>query len=281
MNSSRQPSFGRRKPGPSWHIDFTHPLARGLVSAWMFNDYGGTTARDAALSPSNGTAAGTTIPTWAPGNFGAFASSHAANFGRWDCGTGTKLDFATAYTGLCWMKTTASTDPDCSLFGKINPGTFAGFMAWFQGARNLISYANGGSRATGATAVTANTWNQMGVSWDGANHFVWVNGKQDGTGSYSTAPTSAGETFRIGGYATTSNSRSFVGQIDHVFLWNRQLSVSEIVWHYNEPFAFVAPAEMQRLYFGPAAAAAGGLFRQGNLSGIGAGGKFFSDPLGA
>ncbi len=89
----------------------------------------------------------------------------------------------------------------------------------------------------------------------------------------------ASRTGNIGNYART-DTEGWIGDIAMAAVVGRALSNAEIAAWSKDPFAlFRKPRRIAVL--APQAAVTGGLFRGGNLDGLGGGGPFFNDPLAA
>lgn len=100
-----------------------------------------------------------------------------------------------------------------------------------------------------STTVVANsTWRMVTCVWNGSNLLIYVNGVQDASIAWTLAP----------GYQTTNYPRLgsddltggpaidfFSGKLDEFGLWNRALSVTEILQLYNNGKGLEFPFEFQ------------------------------------
>src|SRR2546421_50667 len=64
-----QPKSWLMKPPVGTQINFGHPLAKGLVGCWLFNEFGGKLVSN-GLFRNHGTLSGATLPSWSTGPTG-------------------------------------------------------------------------------------------------------------------------------------------------------------------------------------------------------------------
>src|SRR5690242_15242142 len=99
------------KPPLGYYVDTSHPLARGLIGAWLFNEGGGPPRN--LLTGVACTTAGN--PTWSAGRWGAGQQFNAAG------ATGQTTDVAATlndFTCLGWFNSPAAGQPNERLVDK-------------------------------------------------------------------------------------------------------------------------------------------------------------------
>jgi len=142
-----------------------------------------------------------------------------------------------------WIKTsTANT----IIFSSYSQNTnWAGIFLYISGGGKLIclSAKNNGTtqgthwqQALGATTITDGNWHLVNGIYDGANLYVYVDGKLDGSTAWTSGAAYAATNYvRVGCYSTTgSDSLFFTGSLDDLFLLNgKALTATEISNLYN------------------------------------------------
>ena len=87
------------------------------------------------------------------------------------------------------------------------------------------------------TTLTYGVWSHCVWTWDGSNHYIYINGKLDDTASSSLTPPSDTTNMRIGSW-NHSTAREFEGNISEVAIYNTGLTASQVKTIYNgrEPY---------------------------------------------
>jgi len=247
------------KPLRGAQLNKNHPLNRGLVGFWLFNEGDGKKALDLSGNGNHGTLENMAFPSTAASGWNAGRKGGALSFDGSndyvDCGNDASLDIITEITLEAWIYPT--TTGTMEVFDKADSGTA------------YRSYINANSKgfqwyvSIGGTfqpiqsdrgVLPANTWYHIVLTHNGTNQVMYINNVVEATTSHSgnllSEPTSA---FLIGSWRGIATY--FNGQIDQVRIYNRALSAEEIKQLYLYPYAgFQQPCEAW-LY----AAAAGGL----------------------
>lgn len=219
---------------------------KGLVGFWPFNDEPGGRVFDLSGNGNDGTRGGTgTI--WAPGKFG-YATKLNGSDDYWDLGT--KATLNTPYiTVVVWLKpddATPATNIDIVHRENASAGTF---LIRLGTAGNFSSQfrpeGDEGNPVQIATAEGLATleWQQIVATYDGANFNLFVNGQLKATAAQAgTIDVDSFTSYAIGRHPSPTNY--FAGLINHILIFNRALTLSEIALLYREPFRAVTPEWM-------------------------------------
>jgi hypothetical protein len=208
-------------------VNVTGPADEGLVLALGFDENMGLTAFDGSGRNHHGTIAGAERVS---GKIGG-----ALRFDGVDdwvtVADAAALDLSSAMTLEAW----------------VNPATAGGWrtVVLKEGAGNMAYelYANNPDVArpaayfttpggairgiTGTSAMSANTWSHLAVTYDGANMRLYVNGALVRTVARTGAILATSGPLHIGGNEVWGGEW-FAGLIDEVRIYNRALSASEI-----------------------------------------------------
>ena len=224
------------KPPLGSQIDWGHPLSKGLVGCWLFNEGGGAIVNKLCNNyPSN-----LTSYSWkrkiVKSNGDAFRMGFQNLPVFYNIGN---------YTIILKMK----EDEDIWDAGQSRP------LAYFQSGNPLVYISfgkqktiwaeraddgNGYSETTGNTAMSKTTLNVFGIVKNIGNGTLnfYFDGNPDG--SYSGKITSIIHTgscpitiFGNAGWATLR------GEIEYLYIFNQALSTSQIRQLYIEPYCFI------------------------------------------
>lgn len=225
------------KPFRGIMLNNSHPLARGLVALWLFNEVVGNKVFDLSGNRKIGTL--TLGPYFTPGKFGS--SVFFDNTDDYiDCGD---IDLQGAMTVSAWVNTPA-LGSNSDIVSNLTLGPPENMQYLFRiGEQGPLQFQwnNTGTTEFWFTSngiISINTWYHVVVVRDAATNVkIYLNGVEQGItqGGSQAVPATHGNT-QIGKTATFGGS-TFNGLIDHVIVWNRALSASEIAWLYREPFS--------------------------------------------
>jgi len=237
------------KPLPGMpFVNRTHPLSRGLVGLWLFNEGSGNKVFDLS---GNGNI-GTFNNIWTPSKFGSgllFANGKYVN-----CGNNSTLKpGAGNFSAFAWVRFDSSGSTYQVVLSKINNNTFPGFYIRLAESTMKITFAIGdgvNSASAYSGTIIYGTWYQVGIVVDKGSTTglkAIVNGNIIGTAN----PTAVGDidndlAFVFACRAASSPYYNVLGVIDNALYFNRALSSSEIALLYREPFCFMqgAPVPM-------------------------------------
>lgn len=139
------------------------------------------------------------------------------------------LNFTTAFSVFCWIKTGTSD---------------VRFVQKWDGANGWVLYSNGNllnfyarinsTYKTGTGAVfTDNNWHLIGMTYDGANIKLWFDGAQSGSSVAATGNVNNTTGTVLFGVAEGKNNSFMNGYMDDISIFNRALTSTEIADYYN------------------------------------------------
>jgi hypothetical protein len=214
------------KPPPSARLIRGHRLAQDLVGLWPFNEGSGGQVIDLSGYNKTGTITGDYL--WTPGQFGPCIEL----LGDADYIAIPALPITTELTYSIWFKTHLADTVQVliriydTVLALSHAG--AGDLKWYPDA-DLVAVSHPWTYAT-------NTWYHVVVTHDASNNYVmYIDGIAVKSGStHALDLISATDT--IIGALNTAGTWDFDGELDLPIIYNRVLSISEIVLLYREPF---------------------------------------------
>jgi hypothetical protein len=223
------------RPAGALTIDRSHPLARGLVSAILLNENGGKRALDLVT-----------------GEYGTLTSDGKFTIN----GDGATFDGSgdhVAFTRNITFSNTFGAAIACCVSATAFQGSFPNISSIGGGEtsptdhqirfgdsgidRAQVQYIVNGNKVAGASILTTNRRYTLVGSYYNGTQRVYVDGRQDGSGSY-TGTASFAIPVRLA--ASQANGRNLNGQIYWFYMWQRGLSPTEVQWLQAEPYAFLA-----------------------------------------
>jgi hypothetical protein len=221
------------KPMLGRQVNKGHQLG-DFVGAWFMLEGAGNKVYDISGNNHIGTfSAGAASPRWTSGLFGPAINFDGGD--NIDCGTSIiaagQVVMSGQWTALCWAK----TDDNSQSLDMLDFGDLAGHVGLgITSATGDLKIVSGGETPNDGSDFNNDTWYQAVFMHDGTDLIAYLNGVFD----YSVTPTgsnwqSATE-FHIG--SRLGLDAQWLGDIDHVIVWNRLLTASEIAQLYREPF---------------------------------------------
>ena len=241
-NPNQKPSlFGMQ-------INRLHLLSYGLVGCWLFNEGSGGQVYD--LSGNGLTGTFISAVTWSPGKFGS-----ALDFvGDADYISGAAPPgIVDTITYIAWVKSDLGSSADQTVLRVLDTALNIDNV---PGLRWYPDIDMGPVTAT--YTFIAGIWYQVAVTQVGTAYVLYINGIQVGSGATNALDIVSGYGVNIGNFNAAGGLWDLDGQIDHVIIYNRVLSVSEVAQLYQEPFRMFEPSWDWNLYFGISVAAAAG-----------------------
>lgn len=140
---------------------------------------------------------------------------------------------------VAWIKPTLTGDVYQRIVDKSSGANANQGYAFFLDDDGHLRGAIAGTTTAIGTAgdVVANKWQQVLWTWDGTNHYLYVNGVNVRTQADSTIPPSNTTNMRIGSW-NHSTAREYNGKISEVAIYNTFLTASQVKTLYNgrEPY---------------------------------------------
>lgn len=242
--------FGR-KPLLGEQINWSHPLAQGLVGMWLFNEGSGNTIYDLSLSGNNGILTNM-VPSddWVAGREGWVLDFD---------GTDDFVDMGTAFdeenqaqlvraefTFSIWWKSGNASQTNKGLMGewKNNKGAFL----WLNSSGIISMPIDGGTHLAGTTDIRVlNEWFNIVGTFDGATSRIYVNGVEEGNQSESKAVQTTGISGEIGRY-DENNAVGVNGQLTNALFYKRALTAQEVQSLYINPYAMFERSLFGRIF---------------------------------
>jgi hypothetical protein len=219
------------KPPPGSQIDWAHPLARGLETAWNYTgEMSSVQVRDIvgrwgdfAFANANTPVAGRFGSRAAYAPSGTIASISSQSFSV----TGT-------YSVLVWFKADGAPSGAYNGHPFRTVGSEIVFVWSSPVAAFRPSWAHNTTPVKFTTSLVAQRWYCSAVTYDGATVRVFLDGRIDASAAVPALPSSAGQMeVHRAGFAEP-------GVVDHALFWkNRVLSPADMAQLYAEPFAML------------------------------------------
>lgn len=262
------------KPTRGICLNRSHPLSRGLVGLWLFNEGSGGQVFD--LSGNNNTGSLVADTYFGPGKFGS-ALDFDGNGDYVDVKNFTNFNGKSAITVNVWVNIGSITDANGRLLDHRDGSN--GFIFFINnpstvpnGSLNfMVDTVTGTHRQEYISAPPTGVWLMLtGVYDKNASDLmkIYQNGVEQttnlvnaGTGNIVDDSTDLSIGSNHG-----SNSRDFAGKIDHATIYNRALSASEIALLYREPFCMFEEAIRPKLIGGQIVNLAGNSVALSSLS---------------
>ena len=211
---------------------YGHPLAQGLVGLWLMNEGAGDKVYD--LSGNGNTGTFVSDPIWSVGKFGPtiYCDGGVAYL---DCGAGSSLNFDSGSQDFSVVVWQAFDNPAASNHSSVSR-LDGGNDGWIFRTISGVPWLSLDSKdVKAATAISDTGYHCLAVTIARAgNGQVYIDGIASGNpvAIASEAMVTTANT-RIGG---SVDGHFCLGNISHVYIYNRALSASEIQELYREPF---------------------------------------------
>lgn len=216
-----------------------HPLHRGCVGLWLFNEGTGGQVWNCQDPQHHGSIVGATWVSGAPGEKGGVLSFGGTNnyvtvpstpqmiFGNGDFSVVARAyhnDVAVGYRGIASIGATNANE--WMLYT-----TYSGSDQYFKG------YAHEGAVSAGSVSDSLHsvkTWYTVSFIRRGTTAWLYIDGVLVSTDSSAAADLSSDKAFRIGG---TDSGQWWNGLISWVRVYNRAISATENLILHRDPFA--------------------------------------------
>ena len=223
------------KPAPGTQINFSHPLAKGLVGCWLFNEQSGNQAYDSSPYKNHGTLHGFNDPSSKDRSSLGLQLDGSTTYV--DCGDAS-LKTSDEITIAVWMKPNSPASPTHQTFihKSISDNYQLRFYSSTQKIRFLLKIDGVDKLVLGNTLLSAGVWYHITGTYDGSELNLFINGRADKTPTVATGDiTTNAEPLTLGSFRGAAFY--FNGTIDNVKIYNRALTASEIKYSYLEPYA--------------------------------------------
>jgi hypothetical protein len=223
------------KPFRGIQINKAHPLSRGLVGGWVFNEGGGNKVFDLSGNGNSGTLSG---PDWQSDEMG-FALDFNGSSDYVSLPNELVANINT-YTVAFWFKST-ETGTGNIIYSETDVSDGNPRMFLTLEGNSGFEFSHRDDATSEASITTATTYNDdewhfaVGLRKAANDWELIIDDVSKGTDSTSVAATTV-ERYEIGARRSTTDLY-FGGQINGGFIYNRVLTTDEIRWIYSEPYA--------------------------------------------
>lgn len=239
--------YGMTKPIKGEKINSAHPLSKGIVGCWLFNEGGGDKVYDSSGNKNTGTLVSMAIPSssisgWNPGRFGKTLSFDGSNDTVTVVPTpdGSSLNVTGKISFGGWVFPRVSNVYQ-NVIGFM-AGTSRQYAFYLSGAGVSTIYCAlfiNGSNYQGDVTLSfpwaVNKWNHVFVVYDGSSRKIYLNGVQAYSNNVAGAITHpANANLYLG--KDYDGAYPLNGQMDLPIIYNRALSAQEILQLYKGPF---------------------------------------------
>lgn len=229
-----------------------HPLVKGLVGAWLFNEGSGLKTFDLSGNGNHGTfGAGAAAPTWKPSRTGIALDFDGGDY--IDCNNTASLNISDEITIEVGVKL------NNYLFNGIIISKYQGSNVGYYFSQDSVSpykkilfkYGNGiASRELRTTTeLNLNEWYHIVVSHNPlGDDVIYLNGIFDNSRVANDENIDSTANFLIGKYTTAYIN----GTIDKIGIYNRELNANETGQLYANPYSmFAQPMKAELMYAPP------------------------------
>lgn len=202
------------------------------VAIWDFETGTGTSSFDTSGNSYTGTL--TNGPTWAVGKIGKAVNFDGSNdFIAHSSSTAT---ISGDVTVTAWIYPTAGTGAYRGIVAKRGTGCVGAgnieYQLYLHTNDGALGFHDNTNQNKSTYVPTLNTWTHIAGVVSGTTYYLYANGRQVATGSFSV-PNGENCTLQIGA-SETNASEPYAGKIDNVRIYNYARSASQVAWDYNK-----------------------------------------------
>jgi len=245
-----------QKPPRGAILDVTHPLAKGLVGCWLFNEMTGDKVFDYSLNGNHGTLTNMDPATDWVGSARGPSLDFERDNQRVEVARSSSIEPSpvSAVVGHIFDSTPPGTEYE-QLLAKDKSSWSEPYYSYNLRVRAGHNYVEvqinvDGTRTEILTPNDSFTWglfHQVSFTWDKSSLVLYID-----CSSWSTSASGNSiqywDTPLYFGYDANYSTGRAGGKMLYVYLYSRGLSSDEIQWLYQEPYAmFLTPAK--RAYF--------------------------------
>src|SRR5262249_15307549 len=202
----------------------------GLVAAYAFNEGSGTTVADASGNGNTGTISGA---TWTATGKYASALSFSGTSATVNIPDSAVLHLGSAMTLEAWVDPTTVSSAWRDVIYKANDAYYLEATSTSGIPAGGGTFGGAGATVYGTSAITANVWTHLAVTYDGATLRFYVNGVMVGSQAKTGAMPASTTQLQIGGDSLFG--QYFSGSIDEVRIYNTTLAATDIQSDMNTP----------------------------------------------
>lgn len=253
----------RQKPPLGATVDASHPLAKGLVGLWAFNEGNGRATRNLALQAKDGTnGVLTSGPVWQPGRGGAALRLAGGSTQFVACGgTSDYLAMPGSMSCAVLFRPESVAVGAQALIDHSATGSAGDYLLDVNRTAGRMSTVWGNAViATGSVQISAGK-DHMAMMTRGGVSGSWrctlyTDGAIDVTATTTTNPNAtvgSSETL-IGAHRNSTvpaYTLPYTGLIEAAFLWNRELSPGEAVAWADRPYDVLLAPSTRRFFLPP------------------------------
>ena len=245
-------------PKPGVMLNPLHPLSRGLVGYWLFNEGAGSLANDISGHNNHGRltnmAPNAQDSGWGGSKFGGGLQSDGVD-DYVNCGNDSSLDITDAITISAWVKTSSTLG---QFVGKSNIANDAGWVAEVRAGYFGFGVKKNSSNywlQRGNILVNDNVFHHLTAVYYGNGDIptLYVDGNIQTLTDVVTAGdalngfTDSGENLEVGrNHGFASVYRYFNGSTDSVRIYNCVLSAEELKTLFHDPFCNLLQIPIRR-----------------------------------
>lgn len=244
------------KPPVGTQINWGHPLSRGIVGCWLFNEGSGETAHDIAAARNHGILTNTVQSVWTRREQRGSVIDFDGTDDRVEIAEDAALKPAKISVAM-WFKPDTTTRFNSALMKTTVSSWSDGYGIAFDPAGTLIFFINSYNTNFVSVALTASVWYFMVGTYDLSNIRIYINGIEVASTAFTTAINHSTTPLQIAKGRHTDDTRyRWDGPIENTIMYDRALSPEEVLWLFRAPYSFLIPQSPRINKFGEAAAAA-------------------------
>lgn len=231
--------MNNQKPWLGMQLNRKHPLAKGLVGCWIFNEKTGSTVFDLSNNNNNGTINGA---DWVADGLDFIAANNDYIL------TGNvETDYTNGITVITEINTD-NLDGNHDMVSHRGGVTNGNYLLRTNGSLLTFGYYDSAwFYSASAIPLSINEDVSLACVYDGTNTVMYNNSVPE-LNSFAHTMYSLNQPIVIGIHGGLS-VQEYDGLIKHVYIYNRTLSASEIAWLNREPYAmFQQPINPAMLY---------------------------------
>ena len=243
--SVKSPRLSGGKPAVSAVIDSDHPLANGLIGAWLMNE--GTGGIIADHTNGENVATATSEPAWTLSPNGLAMEFTVGDPDYLSCSSVLPVTSELTVVSYCLVNNSAAN----RLLLDSRDADNDGFVLFVDSSDQLSLYWNEYDYTSGS-AITQGEWVQFACTHKPGESLLYENGgllsgSASGTGGAANVALTSPPT--IGTQSFSTPAESWDGSIGLVYVWNRSLSAEEIGWLYQTPYEMFSDGSRRPIFY--------------------------------